>query len=97
MIRAEIIANQSVQDNIVDSIELSVPGIRYTILPLVYGRGRKDRKLGTTTWPETNFMIISYIDENKSEPFCRAVFDVKRQFPCEGIKLFLSDAREETW
>ncbi|MBR1565714.1 MAG: hypothetical protein IJ649_03020 [Oscillospiraceae bacterium] len=88
MYRAEIIANQSVQDDIVETLEEYIPDILYTIVPLVHGRGGDDRKLGSTTWPETNFAMFSYV-EDKYKPVVDAVLKMlKMKFKGEGIKLF---------
>jgi len=95
MYRAEIFANQSVQDDIVDVFEENIPGIQYTIVPVVYGHGQNDYKLGTTTWPETNFMMVSYIEDCK-EPLLKAsIHAVKEKFSGEGIKCFLMKVVEE--
>jgi hypothetical protein len=94
MYRAEIIANQSVQEDITELLEQTVPDILYTIVPLVHGRGKKDRKLGTTSWPETNFLLFSYIEDRKIILFKAVIEAVKNRFPNEGIKLFLLKSEE---
>lgn len=53
MTRCEIIANQSVQEEITLLLEEKIPDILYTTVPLVTGRGKNSYKLGSTTWPET--------------------------------------------
>ena len=89
MIRAEIIANQSVKDEIVENLEKVIPDFLYSVVPLVEGRGKNSRKLGTTTWPETNFILIAYT-EDQNESKIRAVISfIKQKFPTEGIKLFV--------
>ena len=89
MIRAEIIANQSVKDEIVENLEKVIPNFLYSVVPLVGGRGKNSRKLGTTTWPETNFILIAYT-EDQNESKIRAVISfIKQKFPTEGIKLFV--------
>jgi hypothetical protein len=94
MYRAEIIANQSVQEDIIEALEEHVPDILYTVVPLVHGRGGADRKLGTSTWPETNFALFSYVEE-KDRPIVDAVLAaIKNKFPDEGIKLFWVRAEE---
>ena len=52
MYRAEIVANQSIQEDLTELLEQTIPNILYTIIPLVQGRGKSDRKLGNTTWPD---------------------------------------------
>ncbi len=94
MYRAEIIANQSVQDDITEVLEEHIPDILYTIVPLVKGRGSKDYKLGSSTWPETNFVLVSYVadeDKNVVESIIKAV---KAKFKDEGIKLFWVKAED---
>ncbi len=92
MYRAEIIANQSVQDDIIEALEDHIPDILYTVLPLVHGRGGSDRKLGSTTWPESNFVLFSYVPDD-AVPVVRAVVTaIKQKFPDEGIKLFFVHA-----
>lgn len=94
MYRVEIISNKSVQDDIQEALEETIPKILYTIVPEVYGRGGDDRKLGTTTWPETNFMIISYIDDNYLDALKAVMKAVKEKFPHEGIKYFIIHSAE---
>ena len=76
------------QDDIIEALEDHIPQILYTIVPLLHGRGGADRKLGTSTWPETNFALFSYV-EDKDKPVVDAVLAaIKAKFPDEGIKLF---------
>jgi len=88
MTRIEIIANRSVQDDIVDGLEAAIDGFFYTVVPVVHGRGREARMLGTATWPEENFMLIAYIDEGAADAARAVVGRVKERFPTEGVKLF---------
>ncbi|MBO6176174.1 MAG: hypothetical protein J6O39_01340 [Treponema sp.] len=88
MYRAEIIANQSVQDDIIEVLEENIPGILYTTVPLVTGRGKSSYKLGTSTWPETNFLMISYIEDEEKAAVKKIIAAVKEKFPDEGIKVF---------
>ncbi|HBG65397.1 MAG TPA: hypothetical protein DDW78_02890 [Treponema sp.] len=89
MYRIEIIANKSVEEDITQALEQYVPGILYTVVPLVYGRGGNDRKLGTTTWPETNFLLISYIEDEQLLAAKAVIQAVKEKFTGEGIKCFV--------
>ncbi len=87
--RCEIIANNSVQDDIIELLETACPDILYTIIPTVFGRGKNDRKLATGTWPETNFLLFSYVTKEKLDLVRKAFRAVKETFPGEGIKLFI--------
>ncbi|MCR5606422.1 MAG: hypothetical protein K6F69_06380 [Treponema sp.] len=89
MIRIEIIANQSVQDELVNNIENLLPDMLYTILPLATGKGKNSYKNGDTTWPETNFVLIAYADESIEKKISQIVRFVKLKFSTEGIKLFI--------
>lgn len=94
MFRAEIVANRSVQEEIQEGLESATPCIRYTILPEVQGRGRDDRKLGTTTWPELNFVIFAYVEDEDVQKVKDIIAGIKVRFPNEGIRLFLVQASE---
>ena len=95
MYRAEIIANQSVQEDIVEALEEYIPDILYTIIPLVHGLGGNDRKLGSTTWPETNFVLFTYVQDKDRATLDAVLAAIKQKFPDEGIKLFWVQAESE--
>lgn len=94
MTRVEIIANQSVQEEIVALLEEHIEGVLYTIIPMVTGRGKKSYKRGDATWPETNFALFSYM-EDSTVPTVRAIITaIKKRFPGEGVKVFFVKAEE---
>lgn len=92
MYRAEIIANQSVQEEIIDLLEEHIPNILYTIIPLVVGRGKESYKLGSATWPETNFVLVSYIEDEQVNVVRSIIKAIKEKFNGEGVKLFFVKA-----
>ncbi|MBR1537378.1 MAG: hypothetical protein IJ630_10625 [Treponema sp.] len=94
MTRCEIIANQSVQEEIVSLMEEHIPGVLYTIIQTVVGRGKNSYKMGSSTWPETNFILISYIEDKELSVMKAIIKAVKEKFVGEGIKLFLVKAEE---
>lgn len=96
MVRIEIIANQSVHDEIIDALEEYVPGILYTVIPIAEGRGKGSYKLGTSSWPETNFVLFSYVQESDLEKIKAIIKAIKKKFPDEGIKAFFSNAEDLT-
>lgn len=94
MIRIEIIANQSVQSELLRNIEALLPDLLYTILPLANGKGKNSYKLGDATWPETNFVMIAYADDKIEKKISQIVRFVKLKFSTEGIKLFIMHDRQ---
>ena len=92
MKRIEVIANQSVKDELLEALEAAVLALEYTLIPTVQGQGRSKRKLGTRTWPETNFLLISYMADANALAAASAVGDIARRFPGEGIFAAVSEA-----
>ena len=88
MKRLELIANKSVQEEIVKTLEAGVAGLRYTLIPVAHGRGPDDWKLGTTVWPEENFILITYQDDETVQWILELVASLKKQFPREGITVW---------
>ena len=95
MYRVEIISNQSVQDDIIELLEQEIPDLQYTILPDVQGRGGNAKKLGDTVWPEQNFMLFSYVEDEEIAKKIKAIITAIRQkFPREGISSFYYKVEE---
>jgi hypothetical protein len=92
MKRLEVIANQSVKDEFIGELETALPDIEYTLLPIVQGKGKRKRKDGTRTWPETNFLLVSYLDEGSAAKATAIAQDIRSRFPAEGLFASLSEA-----
>lgn len=92
--RAEIISNQSVQDDIIELLEHEIQGVQYTVIPSVMGRGESTRKLGDSTWPEMNFLLFVYTDLEGAKKIKSIIAAVKKKFPQEGISVFFTKADE---
>ncbi len=92
--RAEIISNQSVQEDIVERLEKELPSIQYTVIPEIHGRGVRTKKLGATIWPEMNFVLFAYVEEEAARKIKEVIEAVKQRFPNEGISLFFTKAVE---
>lgn len=86
--RAEIISNQSVEDDIIELLEQEIPDLQYTILLDVHGRGMTQKKLGSTVWPEQNFALYAYVDLEAAKKIKAIIKAVKQRFPKEGISVF---------
>ena len=88
MIRVEIIANQSVEENILDALKFENVGKFYTKYPNILGVGSSGPRMGDAVWPEENFVLVVWCDEEEAQKIGRAVSFVKERFPNEGIKVF---------
>ena len=92
--RAEIISNQSVQEDITERLEKEIPSIQYTLIPEVQGRGIRTKKSGDTVWPEMNFILFAYVELEEAKIIKSVVEAVKTRFPNEGISLFFTKSEE---
>ena len=88
MIRTEIYANRSVEEDIVEELEKRIPDLRYSLIEDVKGRGRSGIRHGTAVWPELSILYIMYGSEAEALLITEAVNEVKKAFPREGIKIF---------
>ena len=88
MIRIEIIANHSVEENILEALKKEGIGKYYTKYPGVFGVGSAGPRMGDAVWPEENFVMVIWCEEEEARAIQRAVAGVKEKFPGEGIKVF---------
>jgi len=88
MIRIEIIANHSVEENILDALAKENAGKYYTKYPSILGVGSAGPRMGDSVWPEENFAMVIWCEEEEARAVERAVAAVKEKFPGEGIKIF---------
>jgi len=88
MIRIEIYANNSVEENILEALAKNGVGKFYTKIPGVLGVGSCGPRMGDAIWPEENFSLIIWCEEDEARGIKQAIESVKEKFPDEGIKLF---------
>jgi len=88
MIRLEIIANHSVEENILEALAKAGVGKYYTKYPTIFGVGSTGPRMGDPIWPEENFALVIWCEEEEARVIKRAVEGVKERFPNEGIKVF---------
>jgi hypothetical protein len=86
--RLEIIANHSVEENILDAFADAGVAKFYTRYAGVYGVGTSGPRMGDAVWPEENFVLTIWCDEEEVWGIQKALARVKQQFPGEGIKMF---------
>lgn len=90
MIRVEIIANQSVEENILEALSREQVGKFYTKFPHITGVGSNGPRMGDAIWPEENFALVIWCEKKEAQSIKKAVESVKEKFPGEGIKFFES-------
>jgi hypothetical protein len=86
--RIEIVANLTVEENIMDALRTEGVAKFYTKIPFIHGTGRQGPRMGDSVWPEENFVIVVWCEMDEAQGIERAVNRVKTSFPNEGIKLF---------
>jgi hypothetical protein len=92
MKRIEIIANKSVEEEIINELDMDIPNFLYTLIPVVHGKGKNAYHSGTAIWPEENFMLVSYVDDDSADKASMAIKRIKQKFKGEGMKLFTMSA-----
>jgi len=88
MTRIEIVANNSVEENILEAFAKEQVGKFYTKIPNVLGVGSSGPRMGDAVWPEENFALVIWCEEEEARGIQRAIDSVKAKFTDEGIKIF---------
>ncbi|MDR1211341.1 MAG: hypothetical protein LBK40_03820 [Spirochaetaceae bacterium] len=94
MIRLEIIANNSVEENILEAFSNAGAGKYYTKIPGVRGVGTSGPRMGDAIWPEENFLLIIWCEPDEARIIEQELLKVKERFPDEGIKIFGLDEKD---
>ena len=88
MIRLEIIANHSVEENILEAFKKEGIGKYYTKYPSIFGVGTSGPRMGDAIWPEENFALVIWCEKAEAQKIRRVVKEVKKHYPDEGIKIY---------
>jgi nitrogen regulatory protein PII len=88
--RVEIIANHSVEQDIMDALEQKQLAGYFTKIPSVHGRGNADPKRGDHIWPEENFILIIYCENENASIIENLMEKLREDFPEEGIRCFVT-------
>ena len=81
MMRLEIIANHSVEENILEALKEAEAGKYYTKYPGILGVGSAGPRMGDAVWPEENFALVIWCEETEARAIELAVHTVKEKFP----------------
>lgn len=85
--KVEIVANNSIQADVFDGLKMLGLDKRYTLIRDVEGFGSNGGRLGSTIWPELNFILILYLDDEQTKAVSRCCKKIKEHFPNEGLKM----------
>ena len=89
MKRVEIIAAQAIQEDLLDALAHYEVPMKYTIIPTAHGMGSTTPKLGNDVWPEENFILLIYCQEEVLPRIERAIALVEKKYDHEGIGYFV--------
>lgn len=89
MIRLEIIANQAIEEDIIEALSLNGFGENFTYINHVYGRGGHGRREGSAIWPEENVIFILITEENRLDPLMKELRSIKNEFSMEGMQCYI--------
>ncbi|GHV84928.1 hypothetical protein AGMMS50230_05360 [Spirochaetia bacterium] len=88
MQRVEIVANHSVEENVLEALKDKGLGKYYTLFPNVTGVGTSGPRMGDAIWPEQNFALVIWCEKAEAKGIVKALAEVKEKYPDEGIKIF---------
>jgi hypothetical protein len=81
-------SSDSIQENILEALKDHGVGKYYTLYPNVMGVGSSGPRMGDAIWPEENFALIIWCEEEEARGIVQAAAEVKEKFPDEGVKVF---------
>ena len=90
--RIDIVANQSVEEDIIEHLQSVGHGESFTYIHPVFGRGDHGRREMSAVWPETNVLFIVYMNDDSAGRFISGLRELRERFPREGIRCWKSDA-----
>jgi len=88
MKRLEIIGNRSIEEDLFELFDKKGVVKKYTKFPFVHGVGSTTPKQGDPVWPEENFLLIIYCDEEEASIIRETVKELRAYFPTEGLRMF---------
>lgn len=92
-VRIDLVFSQALEEDFVEQFEMNKIE-RYTIVPIVKGKGYSQPKLGTAVWPQLNTMMITFCNEDDAEKVRRVVKLLRNKYKTEGIACFIGHAEE---
>lgn len=88
MHRVEIIANRSMEEDLLETLHAQEVAMHYSLLYGVRGVGESGARLGSSVWPEENCILIIYCDVQEARRIQQAVHAFRQRNPQEGVAFF---------
>ena len=93
MKRMELVADRSIEKEVITALRDNINEFYYSLLPQIPGNEKPNYKSKTDIWPNLHFLLISFLEDDEAYKAKIIISDFKQQFPDGGIKLFFMDAR----
>ncbi|MBN1646456.1 MAG: hypothetical protein JW874_00365 [Spirochaetales bacterium] len=90
MIKLEIIANQAIEEDVIEVFNTSGFRENFTWIAPVFGRGKHGRREASPVWPEENIFFYLVIEEKALDAVLAQLRKVKEHFPDEGLRCYIS-------
>ncbi len=104
MLRIEIIAHEALEKPLLDALAPLPPGVHdpegrsgrsFTLIRGSAGRGASGSSFGDDVWPESNIMIILFIESGEVQGVRTEIGTIRRQFPKLGMAVFAVSGYDE--
>ncbi|MDC7232898.1 MAG: hypothetical protein PQJ58_06675 [Spirochaetales bacterium] len=95
MKRVEIMINQSITEDLIEGLQKQDLYHACTRWTPVYGLGNAGPREGSPVWPESNSVFLLFLEEEQLDALSPLIHDLKREFPEEGLKCFISQGPDE--
>jgi hypothetical protein len=92
MKRLEIIANNTIREDLLEALQQSGLPTGHSWIPGVSGEGTSGPREGNVIWPDSNVLLIVYLEDSDTERVRNALGEVKKRFPGEGIRCWTTPA-----
>jgi len=93
MKRMELIADRTIENEIINTLRDNINGFYYSLLPQIPGNEKPDYSSKKGIWTNLHFLLISFLEDDEAYKAKIIINDFIQQFPNEKIKLYLMDAR----
>ncbi len=91
MVRVEVIGNQILLQDFIDTVEARLPKQWYTVLPVLHAKGQKGKANGDAVWMEKNFVCLMFINSVEAIAEIERICDsIKAQNTANALTMFTS-------